>query len=109
MAELPDGALVVVFTSQRGADDPLYTAMAREMDELAASMPGYLGHESVRGADGVGITVSYWESEDAIAAWKKAARHQLAQAYGRDRWYEAYSVVVARVTRAYAFERSAES
>jgi heme-degrading monooxygenase HmoA len=34
-------------------------------------MPGYLGLESARGPDGVGITVFYWTSEDAIANWKR--------------------------------------
>lgn len=62
----------VIFTSQRtGSDDVSYGEMAARMVELAAQQPGFLGVESVRDADGVGITVSYWESLDAIRNWKR--------------------------------------
>ena len=48
----------VVFSSQRTEGDNGYDKMAERMVELAASQPGFLGVESVRGADGFGITVS---------------------------------------------------
>src|SRR5690606_12446217 len=57
-----------IFTSRRTDTDGGYAAMAQRMGELAAQQPGYLGIESVRAADGSGITVSYWDSLDAIAA-----------------------------------------
>ena len=64
----------VIFTSVRtDADDEGYARMAALMVETARSQPGYLGVESARGADGVGITVSYWASEEAIRAWKLVA------------------------------------
>ena len=70
----------VLFTSIRNADDPEgYAATAERMCELASQQPGYLGVESARGADGVGITVSYWESLEAIRAWGEVAEHRLAQ------------------------------
>ena len=96
--------LAVVFTSVRtGGDAPAYDAMAARMLELAAAQPGYLGVESVRGGDGLGITVSYWESEAAIGAWQQHAEHERAQAAGRDRWYARFEVRVCRVERAYGF------
>jgi heme-degrading monooxygenase HmoA len=49
------------------------------MVELAAQQPGYLGVESTRGADGFGITVSYWTDPAAIRAWKEHAEHVIAQ------------------------------
>ena len=58
----------VIFSSQRQGEDNGYGATADRMVELAAQQPGFLGVESVRGADGFGITVSYWESEAAIKA-----------------------------------------
>jgi heme-degrading monooxygenase HmoA len=73
------------------------------MIELAATQPGFLGVDSVR--DGIGITVSYWRDEASIVAWRQDAEHRLAQLAGRDRWYEDYSVRIARVERAYAFSR----
>jgi hypothetical protein len=60
---------VVAFTTQRKEGDHGYEAMAEKMLELAAQQEGYLGVESVRGADGFGITNSYWGSLASIAAW----------------------------------------
>lgn len=92
----------VIFTSQRRADDgSAYGTTADRMVELAAQQPGYLGVESVRGADGLGITVSYWESEAAILAWRRHAEHTLARERGRAEWYEHFELRVARVERAY--------
>ena len=57
--------------------------------------------ESVRGADGAGITVSYWRDERAIAAWRRDAEHLAVQQLGRERWYGDYRVRVCRVERDY--------
>ena len=91
----------VVFSSQRTDGDHGYAAMADRMVELARQQPGFLGVESARGADGFGITVSYWASEADIAAWKQQTEHLVAQTLGRERWYAQYSLRVARVERAY--------
>ncbi|MDO8543667.1 MAG: antibiotic biosynthesis monooxygenase [Opitutaceae bacterium] len=95
----------VIFTSKRTEDDRGYAAMAQRMVDLGGRHDGFLGIESVRGADGVGITVSYWRDEAAIAAWKRDTEHQKAQRGGRDSWYERYEVRIARVERAYGFSR----
>jgi heme-degrading monooxygenase HmoA len=71
------------------------------MLDLAAQQPGFLGVESVRGADGFGITVSYWQSESAIAGWKTQTEHLAAQDKGKREWYEQYEIRVAKVERAY--------
>jgi heme-degrading monooxygenase HmoA len=92
----------VIFTSKRTAvDDVGYGAMAEAMAELAAKQPGYLGVESARGADGVGITVSYWTDETALKNWKAVSEHLAAQRLGRERWYSHYDTRVAKVERAY--------
>jgi heme-degrading monooxygenase HmoA len=75
--------------------------MADRMVELAAEQPGFLGVESARGAGGFGITVSYWDSTQAIAAWKANAEHRIAQETGKTRWYADYQLRVAKVERAY--------
>ena len=92
----------VIFSSQRnGHDDAGYGEAAQRMVELAAQQPGFLGVESARGADGFGITVSYWESEEAIAAWRRHAEHAATRAHGRVHWYDQYELRVAKVERAY--------
>ena len=91
----------VIFTSRRTDGDRGYGAMAERMVALAATQPGCLGVESARGADGLGITVSYWRDEASIAAWKRDTEHQQAQHAGQQTWYADYQVRVARVERAY--------
>ncbi|WP_121411986.1 CTP synthase C-terminal region-related (seleno)protein [Pseudomonas aeruginosa] len=93
----------VIFSSHRSAVDDGYAEAAERMLELASRQPGYLGVESVRGADGFGITVSYWDSEAAIRAWSRHAEHRDAQARGRRDWYAGFSARIARVEREYAF------
>jgi heme-degrading monooxygenase HmoA len=95
----------VIFTSKRSDGDHGYSQMADRMVDLAKTMPGYLGMESVRSADGVGITVSYWRSEDDIGRWKQNAEHLRAQEGGKQIWYEAFAIRVARVERAYGRQR----
>ncbi|MGA9061324.1 MAG: antibiotic biosynthesis monooxygenase [Terracidiphilus sp.] len=93
----------VIFTSLRTDGDLGYGAMAEAMEKLAATQPGFLGIESAR--DGLGITVSYWDSLEAFAAWKQNARHLVAQQMGRDVWYEEFKVRICRVERDYDFHR----
>jgi len=92
----------VIFTSRRSGVDDGYGAMGDRMVELAAQQPGFLGVESVRDATGLGITVSYWSSLEAIAAWKANSEHRVAQLSGRKKWYEHFELRVARVERAAA-------
>ncbi len=91
----------VIFTNQRNEGDDAYGQTAARMAALAKEQPGYLGIESVRGTDGFGITVSYWESEEAIRNWKFQAEHLVAQETGIKNWYEHYELRVAKVERAY--------
>ena len=98
----------VIFTSKRAAsDDRRYDATAQRMVDLGSRYEGFLGIESVRGADGLGITVSYWRDEAALLAWKRDTEHQKAQRGGREAWYERFEVRVAKVERAYGFARGA--
>lgn len=98
------GAYAVIFTSRlRDADG--YGAMADRMEELARAQLGYLGHDSVRGEDGLGITVSYWATEDAVRAWRANAEHLGAQAMGRERFYDWFRLDVCLVERTYGFDR----
>jgi heme-degrading monooxygenase HmoA len=95
----------VIFTSTRTAVDDGYGDTAARMIELAAQQPGFLGVESARGADGLGITVSYWASLEAIAAWKANAEHRVAQTSGHRKWYARFETRVAKVERAYGGPR----
>jgi heme-degrading monooxygenase HmoA len=93
---------VVIFTSTRTSQDADgYRAMAAQMEALAHAQPGFISMQSVRGDDGVGITVCYWDSEQSIAAWKSNVDHAAAQQHGKSTWYSDYSVTIAKVERQY--------
>jgi len=63
------GQIAVIFVSTRTESDPAgYAAAAEAMDALAAGQPGYRGVDSARGADGIGITVSWWADEASALA-----------------------------------------
>jgi heme-degrading monooxygenase HmoA len=91
----------VIFTSTRTTVDEGYGAVADRMVQLAAQQSGFLGVESTRGADGLGITVSYWSSLEAISAWKAHGEHSVAQSNGLKKWYDHFETRIARVERAY--------
>ncbi|RMQ42635.1 hypothetical protein ALQ04_03558 [Pseudomonas cichorii] len=100
----PKPYYAVIFTSLRtaqGAED--YERAAQRMVELAKVQPGFLGMESARGEDGLGITVSYWTDEQAILAWKHHLEHAEVREQGRARWYQACTTRVCKVERDYAF------
>ena len=96
----------VIFSSQRSALEPqAYADMAARMVELAQQQTGFLGAESARDADGFGITVSYWQDEASITAWKAHAEHRLAQDKGFSGWYTCFATRVAKVERQHLFEQ----
>jgi len=84
----------VIFTSIRTDGDRGYSAAADETMELASKQPGFLGVESAR--QEVGVTVSYWQSLEAIRAWREDVRHKEAQSRAGD-WFKCFRVRVCRV------------
>lgn len=94
----------VVFTSTRTPQDAAsYEVAAQRMLDLVRQQPGFLGVESVRGDDGLGITVSYWASEAAILAWKQHPEHREIRERGRSTWYRSCTTRVTRVERHYRY------
>lgn len=99
--ELPYYA--VIFSSERTDGDNGYGKMAEKMVELASAQEGFLGVESARDEQ-LGITVSYWQSIEAIQKWKDHAAHQIAQDRGKKEWYQKFSLRVCKVERQRFFE-----
>ncbi|WP_294278420.1 antibiotic biosynthesis monooxygenase [uncultured Sphingomonas sp.] len=99
------GQIAVIFVSTRTDSDPQgYAAAAEAMDHLAAQQPGYRGVDSARGADGLGITVSWWADEASALAWRARPEHAAIRDRGRAEWYARYEVAVAQVGRSYGWE-----
>lgn len=93
----------VVFTSiPSGRDEEGYKLMDLRMEELASEQPGFMGIESYRGAEGRRVTISYWESLEAIKNWKDNPEHKEAQSMGKEKWYVDYTIRICRVDREYS-------
>ena len=93
----------VIFTTVLSEHTEGYEEMAKEMETLAKAQPGYLGIDTARAA--IGITVSYWESLEAISAWKHHIAHTKTKAQGRNQWYAQYELKICKVERSYGFKQ----
>ncbi|MFD0990399.1 antibiotic biosynthesis monooxygenase family protein [Mariniflexile jejuense] len=93
----------VIFTSTQNENVEGYSDMAEKMETLAKQQKGYLGMDSARNT--VGITISYWESLEAIKTWKQQTDHLVAQQKGRQDWYSWYKVKICKVEREYEFNK----
>ncbi|MDP5081430.1 MAG: antibiotic biosynthesis monooxygenase [Winogradskyella sp.] len=91
----------VIFTSTQTEKTIGYAEMAEKMDILAKQQEGYIGIDSAR--NDVGITISYWQSLEAIKNWKANTEHLFAQQKGRTQWYNWYNVRICKVEREYEF------
>lgn len=89
----------VIFTSAKAARDDGYAEMGERLASLGREQPGFLGIESVRDVNGVGITVSYWESLDSIEKWKEHELHKNAQKMGINAWYKSFATRICKVEK----------
>lgn len=90
-----------ILLSVRTDNSEGYDEMTARMDELAAQQPGYIGMEFARGE--LGIAICYWESLEAITAWKANIEHLEAQRRGREEWYSKGQVRICRVEADYGW------
>jgi len=92
----------VIFTSVMVEEEKDYEHMSNKMIELAKKQEGFLGMESARNE--VGITVSYWNSLEAIQHWKLNLEHSEAREKGRSTWYQKFKVRISKVEHDYGFD-----
>jgi heme-degrading monooxygenase HmoA len=105
--ELATPYYAVIFTNTRTEGDDGYAQVAEQLEALARKQPGFIDFESAR--SGLGISVSYWDSLEAIAQWKSHIDHEFAQKKGISNWYAWYKVRVCLVEREYEFKKEDNS
>ncbi len=93
----------VIFTSLLTDETDGYIEAAQHMATLAKDQEGYLGLESAR--EKIGITVSYWDSLEAITKWKNNLEHTVIRGKGRATWYKQYQLRICKVEREYGFKK----
>ena len=98
--------IVTVFRSRLmpGVRDD-YVALANRMNELAATMPGYISHKDFFAEDGERVTVVEFASEEGMRAWRMHPEHIAAQHKARQTYYAEYNIQVCEVVRAGGFKR----
>src|SRR5215467_15182152 len=99
--------IVTVFRSRLmpGVRDE-YVALVDRMNELAATMPGYISHKGFFADDGERVTVVEFESEEGMRAWRTHPEHIQAQRKGRQSYYAEYHIQVCEVVRESSFKRA---
>ncbi|MBS0354500.1 MAG: antibiotic biosynthesis monooxygenase [Proteobacteria bacterium] len=88
----------VIFTSFLHDEADGYAEAAQYALSLAMKQPGFLGYEGVRA--GMGISVSYWDSLEAIRAWKEHPEHRLLQ-QKEQLWFRESKIRICKVERDY--------
>lgn len=96
----------VIFTSIRTSGDNGYGKVADEIVSIVSKQKGFLGAESVRGEDGFGMTISYWDSLDSINKWKNNGPHMDAKEMGKKMWYSKYMIRICKVESDNYFENN---
>jgi len=86
-----------------------YVTLANRMNEIAATMPGYISHKGFFADDGERVTVVEFESEEAMQAWRLHPEHLEAQKQARQKYYSAYHIQVCQVLREADFKQDGRS
>ncbi|EOV9618879.1 antibiotic biosynthesis monooxygenase [Cronobacter dublinensis] len=81
-----------------------YFDLAAGLKPLLADTPGFIDLErfqSLTVPDRF-LSLSWWESEEAVRQWKGNLMHQAAQQEGKERIFAHYRIRVAQVLRDYS-------
>jgi heme-degrading monooxygenase HmoA len=80
-----------------------YQRTFERMVEIVSAMPGFRGIDGFTGEDGRELAVVWFDSDEALAGWKRQPEHLDAQEKGRKEFFSAYEVTVAEVDRRYGW------
>lgn len=83
-----------------------YLELAAELRPELEKIEGFIAIERFKSlsTDGKILSLSWWESEDAVLAWKRNVLHQAAQREGQQTIFARYRIQVAQVIREYSSE-----
>jgi len=97
--DLTGANFIVSFISVLPKNAPGYAKAADQMMTAVKHQQGFVGVYSARDEDGIGITLSYWSSLDAIIQWKANKAHSAIQQRGKSEWYDWYQLQVCEILR----------
>lgn len=81
-----------------------YLALTAELREDLLKMPGFIRIERFSSMANKGklLSLSVWENEQAVAAWRNKINHRIAQQQGRNLLFENYTIAIASALRVYS-------
>jgi heme-degrading monooxygenase HmoA len=84
-----------------------YLKIASELRNELNTIDGFISIERFQSLvnEGKLVSLSFWESEKAITAWRNNLNHKTAQQKGRSELFSDYRLRVARVVRDYGLKK----
>lgn len=81
-----------------------YLQLASRLREFLAEQEGFISIERFQSLadENKLLSLSFWQDEGAIAAWRNKLEHRAAQKAGRDGLFQSYRIRVAEVVRDYS-------
>jgi heme-degrading monooxygenase HmoA len=89
-------------------DAAAYEATFGRMLEAVSTISGFRGIEGFSGEDGSELAVAWFDSDEAIAEWKRHPDHLAAQEQGRREFFSSYEITIADTDRQYGWPRTGD-
>ena len=82
-----------------------YFELAAQLKTLLVQQPGFISVERFESLmeEGKLLSLSFWESEQAIVNWRSQFDHIEAQKEGKEKLFERYRIRVVKIERDYSF------
>ncbi|MFZ2958893.1 MAG: antibiotic biosynthesis monooxygenase [Candidatus Ozemobacteraceae bacterium] len=89
-----------VYPAKKGKAE--YLAIAAKLREFLKG-PGFISIERFQSLSDENkvLSLSFWESEEAVQAWRNQLEHRSAQQRGKQELFEKYRIRIAQVVRDY--------
>ncbi|HBZ94742.1 MULTISPECIES: antibiotic biosynthesis monooxygenase family protein [unclassified Pseudomonas] len=104
--------LAVIFEVEAKPDQQQdYLDLAAELRPLLTEQPGFISIERFQSLTQPGkiLSLSFWQDEASVQAWRQRDEHRRAQTAGREEVFGHYRLRVAQVLRDYGMHERDEA
>jgi heme-degrading monooxygenase HmoA len=105
--------IAVIFEVQPASDAARaeYLDIAARLRSMLNGIGGFISIERFESLSVPGkiLSLSFWQDEDAVAAWRNIEAHRAAQAEGRGGLFRDYRLRIAQVARDYGLNDRAQA
>lgn len=81
-----------------------YLELAAKLKDELVKSEGFIRAERFSSLvnEGKLLSLSVWESEEAVSKWRNQTEHRMSQRQGRDSLFESYTITVTSKIRSYS-------